>query len=188
VGPVSTCRRELLRRWWWSIGLMVSFMIFTVSVRNILDRPSYQSSAPSSERSAIAHVTRYSRQFWSSITSQLSTDISEQMHSNVYLSGNILYRSASSLQELFYSWELRQVFTDARLGLGNYCIATNTDRWISRGCYRSYVYHAWTHCVCFTLIICQIIQPLSDTLYEWYTTYHDVKGKSSREAFAFMRY
>jgi hypothetical protein len=37
VGPVSTCGRELLRGWWWSIGFMVSFMIFTVSVRNILD-------------------------------------------------------------------------------------------------------------------------------------------------------
>jgi hypothetical protein len=37
VGPVSTCGGELLRGWWWPIGLMVSFMIFTASVRNILD-------------------------------------------------------------------------------------------------------------------------------------------------------
>lgn len=93
---------------------------------------------------------------------QFSTDISGQIHSNVYLSGNIRYRSASSPQALFYSCELRQVFTDARLGLGNY-IATNTDRWISTACYRSYEYAAWQHCVCFTLILCQIIQPLSDT-------------------------
>jgi hypothetical protein len=28
VGPVSTCGRELLRGWWWTIGLMASFMIF----------------------------------------------------------------------------------------------------------------------------------------------------------------
>jgi hypothetical protein len=41
VGPVSTCRRELLRGWWQPIGLMVSFMIFTASVRNVLDTPSY---------------------------------------------------------------------------------------------------------------------------------------------------
>jgi hypothetical protein len=55
------------------------------------------------------------------------------------------------------------VFTDARLELGNYYIAKNTDRWISTGCYLSYEYHTWSHCVCFTLILCQIIQPLSDT-------------------------
>jgi hypothetical protein len=36
VGPVSTCGRELLRGWWRSIGLMVSFMIFKASGRNIL--------------------------------------------------------------------------------------------------------------------------------------------------------
>jgi hypothetical protein len=41
VGPVSTCGRELLRGWWRPIGLMVSFMIFSASVRNILDRSSY---------------------------------------------------------------------------------------------------------------------------------------------------
>jgi hypothetical protein len=29
VRPVSTCGRELLRGWWWPIGLTVSFMIFT---------------------------------------------------------------------------------------------------------------------------------------------------------------
>jgi hypothetical protein len=29
VGPMFTCGRELLRVWWRSIGLMVSFMIFT---------------------------------------------------------------------------------------------------------------------------------------------------------------
>jgi hypothetical protein len=40
VGPVSTCGRELLRGWWRPIGLMVSFMISTASVRNILTRPS----------------------------------------------------------------------------------------------------------------------------------------------------
>jgi hypothetical protein len=41
VGPVSTCGRELLRERWPPIGLMVSFMIFTTLVRNILDKPSY---------------------------------------------------------------------------------------------------------------------------------------------------
>jgi hypothetical protein len=41
VGPVSTCGRELLCGWWRPIGLMVSFMIFTASVRSILDTPSY---------------------------------------------------------------------------------------------------------------------------------------------------
>jgi hypothetical protein len=35
VGPVSTCGRELLRGFWRPIGLMVSFMVFIVSVRNI---------------------------------------------------------------------------------------------------------------------------------------------------------
>jgi hypothetical protein len=44
VGPVSACVRELLRALWWTIGLMVSFMIFTASVRNILDTLSYFSS------------------------------------------------------------------------------------------------------------------------------------------------
>jgi hypothetical protein len=37
VGPVSTCEKKLLRGWWRPIGLMASFMIFTASVRNILD-------------------------------------------------------------------------------------------------------------------------------------------------------
>jgi hypothetical protein len=40
LGPVSTCRRELLRGRWRPIGLMVSFMIFTASVWNILDTTS----------------------------------------------------------------------------------------------------------------------------------------------------
>jgi hypothetical protein len=44
LGPVSTCGNEPLRGWWRPIGLMVSFMIFTASVRNILDRPSYRPS------------------------------------------------------------------------------------------------------------------------------------------------
>jgi hypothetical protein len=37
VGPVSTCGRELLRGSWLPIGFMVSFIIYTASVRNILD-------------------------------------------------------------------------------------------------------------------------------------------------------
>jgi hypothetical protein len=37
VGPMSTCGRELLWWWWQSVGLMVSFIIFIASVRNILD-------------------------------------------------------------------------------------------------------------------------------------------------------
>jgi len=41
VGPVSTCGRELLRGWRRPIGLMVSFMIFTGSVRKILDTTLY---------------------------------------------------------------------------------------------------------------------------------------------------
>jgi hypothetical protein len=41
VGPVSTL--ELLRGWWRRLGLMVSFMVFTVSVRNILHTPSLTS-------------------------------------------------------------------------------------------------------------------------------------------------
>jgi hypothetical protein len=40
VGPVITGGRELLRGWWRPIGLIVSFMIFTASVLNILDTPS----------------------------------------------------------------------------------------------------------------------------------------------------
>jgi hypothetical protein len=40
VAPVSTCGRELLRGWRRPIGLMVSFIIFTASVRNILDTTS----------------------------------------------------------------------------------------------------------------------------------------------------
>jgi hypothetical protein len=40
AGPVSICRRELLRGWWRPIGRMVSFMVFTASVRNILDTSS----------------------------------------------------------------------------------------------------------------------------------------------------
>jgi hypothetical protein len=41
VVPVSTCGKELIREWWRPIGLMVSLMIFTASVRNILDTPWY---------------------------------------------------------------------------------------------------------------------------------------------------
>jgi hypothetical protein len=37
VGLVATCGRELLQGWWGPIGLMVSSMIFTVSVWNNLD-------------------------------------------------------------------------------------------------------------------------------------------------------
>jgi hypothetical protein len=37
VGPVSTWGRKLLRGWWRPISLMVSFMIFTASVRNIVN-------------------------------------------------------------------------------------------------------------------------------------------------------
>jgi hypothetical protein len=37
LGLVSTCGRELLRVWWRPMGLMLSFIIFTASVRNILD-------------------------------------------------------------------------------------------------------------------------------------------------------
>jgi len=57
-----------------------------------------------------------------------STDISGQIQSNVYLSGTIMYRSASPSHALFYSCEICQVFTGARLGLDIYYIATNTDR------------------------------------------------------------
>jgi hypothetical protein len=41
VGPVCTCGMELLRGWWRLMGLMVSFLIFTASVRNILGTSSY---------------------------------------------------------------------------------------------------------------------------------------------------
>jgi len=41
VGLVSTWGRELLQGWRWPKGLMVSFTIFTVSVRKILDQPMY---------------------------------------------------------------------------------------------------------------------------------------------------
>jgi hypothetical protein len=41
VEPVSKCRRELFQGWRRLIGLMVSFMIFTASVRKILDQPLY---------------------------------------------------------------------------------------------------------------------------------------------------
>jgi hypothetical protein len=44
VGPVSTCGRELLRGRWESIGLAVSFMIFTASARTILGTTSYISN------------------------------------------------------------------------------------------------------------------------------------------------
>jgi len=37
VGPVSTCGSEVLRGWRRPIGLMVSYTIFTESVRKILD-------------------------------------------------------------------------------------------------------------------------------------------------------
>jgi hypothetical protein len=39
--PTQTCGRKLHRGWWRPTGLMVSFMIFTVSVRNILDTSLY---------------------------------------------------------------------------------------------------------------------------------------------------
>jgi hypothetical protein len=39
VGPVSKCGRELLRSLWRLIGIMVSFIIFIESVRNILNLP-----------------------------------------------------------------------------------------------------------------------------------------------------
>jgi hypothetical protein len=48
VGLVSTCGRELLWGWWWPIGLMVNYMIFTVSIRNILDTTTYFHSFESS--------------------------------------------------------------------------------------------------------------------------------------------
>jgi hypothetical protein len=39
VAPVSTCRREPFQGWWRPIDLIVSFIIFTVSVWNILVTP-----------------------------------------------------------------------------------------------------------------------------------------------------
>jgi hypothetical protein len=50
VGPVCTCGRELLRGWWRPIVLMVSFMNFTASVRNILDTTSYFTIYPKQKR------------------------------------------------------------------------------------------------------------------------------------------
>jgi hypothetical protein len=47
VRPVSTCGRELLRGCWRPIGLLGSFMIFTASVRNILDTTTYAKSSES---------------------------------------------------------------------------------------------------------------------------------------------
>jgi hypothetical protein len=41
VGPVFTCRKELLRGSWQVIGLLASFMIFTVTVQHILDTTIY---------------------------------------------------------------------------------------------------------------------------------------------------
>jgi hypothetical protein len=41
VEPMSTCGRELLQGWWRPICLMVSFMICTVSVWNIVDITTY---------------------------------------------------------------------------------------------------------------------------------------------------
>jgi hypothetical protein len=43
AGPVSTCGRELLRGWWRPTCLMVSFIVFTSSVRDILNTSSYSS-------------------------------------------------------------------------------------------------------------------------------------------------
>jgi hypothetical protein len=45
VGPVCTFGRGLLRGWWRLICLVVSFMIFTASVRNIVDNTTYLRSA-----------------------------------------------------------------------------------------------------------------------------------------------
>ena len=55
VGLVSTCGRELLRGWRRPIGLMVSFMVFTASVRKILDPPMYSPYPPP----ACLDVTRF---------------------------------------------------------------------------------------------------------------------------------
>jgi hypothetical protein len=46
VGPMSTCGRKLLRGWWRTIDLMMSFMIVTASVQNILDTTTYGWSKP----------------------------------------------------------------------------------------------------------------------------------------------
>jgi hypothetical protein len=47
VGPVFTCGRGLLGGRWRPIGLMISFMIFTASVQNVLDTPTYLHSGGS---------------------------------------------------------------------------------------------------------------------------------------------
>jgi hypothetical protein len=67
VVPVSTCGRELLRGWWRPIGLMVSFMIFTASVRNILDTPSYESELPPNSCPHQIHLTGFLRYAHSTI-------------------------------------------------------------------------------------------------------------------------
>jgi hypothetical protein len=43
--PLSTYGREVRRGWWRPKGFIVNFMIFTASVRKILDTPSYKSGA-----------------------------------------------------------------------------------------------------------------------------------------------
>ena len=82
VGPVSTCGRELLRGWRRPIGLMVSFMIFTASVRKILDQPSYHSvwwaCSDFLENSVCGTVTRFSLwplRLFPSICAQVSNGI-----------------------------------------------------------------------------------------------------------------
>jgi hypothetical protein len=55
VKPVSTCGRKLLRRLWRLIGLMVSFIIFTASVRSILDTTTYIQRVLCSKYKPIRH-------------------------------------------------------------------------------------------------------------------------------------
>jgi hypothetical protein len=62
VGPVSTCGRELLRGWWRTISLMLSFMTFT-SVRSILDTPTYKTENFRSTSSACRPSSKRGEKF-----------------------------------------------------------------------------------------------------------------------------
>ena len=61
VGPVSTCGRQLLRGWQRPIGLIVSFTIFTASLRTVLDTTLYVVSYCINKRKVTYQITSHKK-------------------------------------------------------------------------------------------------------------------------------
>jgi hypothetical protein len=102
VWQVSICGRELLRGWWRPIGLTVSFMIFTASVWNILDKPLYKQHSYVSNQFILDRPLYKQHSY---VSNQFILDIplykQHSYLSNQFISGRPLYKQHSYVSNQF---------------------------------------------------------------------------------------